>query len=294
MSSEVNALAEGRLFALSNSYELDGRTSTFPIGARGHAPMNCYLLKEGDHALLVGAGLSIHEDDVIDQIKSVLGTARLSFMPLALDFMRLSNARPIADRIGLDLVYQPQFANEPSFWLNFRPEFDDDDSDGLRAAGIGDMLTDVPIQLDPAGVRKLDLVVPAMRLLPNPWLYDPSTRTMFTVDIFTWVWRSEDRGPWIVADGDDDPTTTETVEYCLFENRFWWLPGADTTRMRRALSNVFEQYDVENIAPDYGCPLKGSEAVGRHYQLLDDVLAAAPQREPIGVDVGKWAFAGTR
>jgi hypothetical protein len=294
VSAEVNVIAEQRLFALSNSFALDGRTSTFPVDARGFAPMNCYLLKEGDHALLVGAGWSIHEDEIIRQIESVLGSARLSFMPLALDFMRLSNARPIADRIGLDRVYQPQFANEPSFWLNFRPEYAADDSDGLRAAEIGDMITGVPIPLDPEGARSLDLVVPAMRLLPNPWLWDATTKTMFTVDIFTWVSRPDDVGPWIVADGDEDPTTIETVEHCLFENRFWWLPGADTTRIRRALAEVFETYDIHNIAPDYGCPLKGPDAVRRHYQLLDDVLAAAPQRPAIGVEVGTWAFAEAR
>jgi hypothetical protein len=294
MSSEINVLADERLFVLSNSYELDGRASTHPVDARGYAPMNCYLLKEGDHALLIGAGLAIHEQQLLDQIETVLGSARLSLMPLALDFIRLSNARPIADRFGLEFVYQPQFSNAPSFWLNFRPEFPDDDSDGLRGARIGDMITGVPIELGPTGARKLDLVVPGLRLLPNPWLYDESTRTMFTADVFTWVWRTEDEGPWVVTDLDEDTTTVEAVEYGLFENRFWWLPGAETTRIRRALANVFETYEIESIAPDYGCALTGSQVVSRHYQLLDDALAAASHRPAIGVEVGKWPFAGVR
>jgi hypothetical protein len=294
MSSEITTLADGRLFVLSNSYELDGRASTHPVDARGYAPMHCYLLKERERALLVGTGLTIHERQLLAQIETVLGSARLSLIPLALDFMRLSNARPIADRFGFEFVYQPQFSNAPSFWLNFRPEFPDDESDGLRAARAGELSTGVPITLDSAGERRLELVVPPLRLLPNPWLYDPATRTMFTVDVFTWVWRSEDRGPWVLTDDDDDPTTAETVERALLHNRFWWLAGADTARLRRALAAVFERYEIENIAPDYGCALAGAGIVRRHYQLLDDVLAAVARQRPFGVDVSKWTFAGAR
>jgi hypothetical protein len=294
MSSEITTLADGRLHVLSNSYELDGRVATHPVDARGHAPMHCYLLKERERALLVGTGLTVHQEQVLEQIAAVLGSARLSLIPLALDFMRLSNARPIADRFGLELVYQPQFSNAPSFWLNFRPEFPDDDGDGLRAARAGELRTGLPISLGSAGERELELVVPPLRLLPNPWLYDAATRTMFTVDVFTWVWRAEDRGPWVLTDADDDPTTADTVERALLHNRFWWLAGADTARLRRALAAVFDRYEIEIIAPDYGCALAGAGVVSRHYQLLDDVLAAAARQQSFGVEVSKWTFAGAR
>lgn len=294
MSGAVTALAEDKLFALSNPYELDGRVTTHPVDARGYAPMQCYLLKERERALLIGTGLTVHQHQVLDQLDTLLGSARLSIMPLGLDFTRICNARPIADRFGIEFVYQPPFSNAPSYWLNFRPEFASDESDGLRAAKAASMRTGEPITLDLAGVRRLELLVPPLRLLPHPWLYDESTRTMFTVDVFTWVWRSEDRGPWILTDEDEDSTSLETVQHFLFHNRYWWLSGADTTRLRKALAEVFERYEVANIAPDYGCALKGPNVVSRHYQFLDDVLAAAPQQPALGVAVGEWTFAGAR
>jgi hypothetical protein len=37
---------------------------------------------------------------------------------------------------------------------------------------------------------------------------------------------------------------------------------------------VFDKYDVETIAPGYGCLLSGRKVVARHYQLLDEFLKA--------------------
>jgi len=294
MSSETAALADGRVVVLSNSYELDGRVTTHPVDARGYAPMQTYLLKEGERALLLGTGLTGQEDQILNQIDEARGTARLSIMPLGFDFTLLSNARPIADRFGLEYVYQPQYADAPWTWLNLRPEFPVDERDALRSADVGMMKTGTPILLDAAGDRTLHLIVPPLRLLPNPWLYDEATRTMFCVDVFTWVWRPEDRGPWVISEADDDPTTLDTVRHALFDNRYWWLPGADTTRIRRALADTFERYEIENLAPDHGCALEGSAVVSRHYQLLDDLLAEAPGEPAIGVEVGAWTFAGSR
>jgi hypothetical protein len=294
VTGAITSLAGGRLVVLSNPYELDGRVTTHPVDARGYAPMQCYVLKEDERALLIGTGLTVHQEQVLEQLETVVGNARLSLMPLALDFIRLSNARPIADRLGFEFVYQPQFANAPSEWLNFRPEFPADESDGLRRAEPAIIHTGVPIELGGTGERNLELVVPGLRLLPNPWLYDPATKTMFTVDVFTWVLRADAAGPWVVTDDDEDATTEADVRDSLVHNRYWWLAGADTTRLRQRLAELFEQYAIETIAPDYGCALSGPATVSRHYQLLDDVLAAAPREPSIGVEVGRWSFAGAR
>jgi hypothetical protein len=35
---------------------------------------------------------------------------------------------------------------------------------------------------------------------------------------------------------------------------------------------VFDTYDIENIAPGYGCILSGRNVVERHYRMLDEFL----------------------
>ena len=42
----ILALAEGKLYALQNSFALDGRVSSYPGSARGYSVANSYLLTE--------------------------------------------------------------------------------------------------------------------------------------------------------------------------------------------------------------------------------------------------------
>jgi hypothetical protein len=285
------ALADERLFVLSNPYELDGRITHYPRDTRGYAPMQCYLLKEGDHALLMGSGWSTQQERILDQLSTLLGSAQLSFIPAGLDLSRLCNVRPISDRFGLAYCYYPPVFDDPAYRMGIRPEFPQDESDSLRATTATPVPTGKPFNIDPAGTRALEVLVPALRLLPGQWLYDGATKTLFPVDVFTWVTRPDAAGPWVVTEDDDDPTTVETVRHRLFDNRYWWLPGANTAKIRERLADLFERYEIENIAPENGCVLKGSKVVGRHYRFLDDVLASAPQEPPHGVAVGQWTFA---
>ena len=50
--------------------------------------------------------------------------------------------------------------------------------------------------------------------------------------------------------------------------------GAPTDFIRRGIGEVFDKYDIETIAPGYGCILSGHKVVARHYQMLDDFLKA--------------------
>ena len=61
----------------------------------------------------------------------------------------------------------------------------------------------------------------------------------------------------------------------MLNTRYWWLEGAPTDSIRRGIANVFEKYDVETIAPGYGCILRGRKVVQRHYQMLDEFLKAS-------------------
>ena len=110
-----------------------------------------------------------------------------------------------------------------------------------------------------------------LRLPPTVWLYDASTRALFTSDAFTHVRRPSEDGPWIV-DADGDTTTMQDVSDHLARGRFWWLQGADVAPLRRALAAVFERLDVEVVAPSYGCVLRGRDVVRRHHELLQGAL----------------------
>ena len=88
--------------------------------------------------------------------------------------------------------------------------------------------------------------------------------------MFTHVWRARADGPWIVT--DDDTTSARELRSFLLNTRYWWLEGAPTGSIRRGIADIFEKFDVETIAPGYGCILRGRQVVARHYRMLDEFL----------------------
>ena len=121
--------------------------------------------------------------------------------------------------------------------------------------------------------RAIDVMQAPIRLIATRWLYDRATRTLFSSDMFTHVWRARESGPWIVTD-EDDRTSARELRSFLLNTRYWWLEGAPTGSIRRGIAEVFEKCDVETIAPGYGCILHGRAVVARHVAMLDEVLAS--------------------
>jgi hypothetical protein len=98
------------------------------------------------------------------------------------------------------------------------------------------------------------------------------TRTLFSSDMFTHTWRGTETGPWIVTEADDDATSLRDVRSFMLNTRYWWLEGVSTDSIRRGIGDIFDKYDIETIAPGYGCILRGRKVVARHYRMLDEFL----------------------
>ena len=291
MSRQVIEIGSGgKLFALLHPYVLDGRESSHPIDVRGWSTSNSYLLVEDDRAMLLGTGYSAHQQALLGQLDRLVGDRPLSLVIARAEFAVMCNARPIADRFHVDMAYM-RIPSPPVVFLNFRPEFAEGETDGLRDVPFELVERGDELPVDLAGTRRFKVLAPELRLMPNNWGYDEETRTLFSSDIFTWVWRATAAGPWLIddsTDAADDPTTAERVAHCLERNRYWWLPGADIDPIRRSVAELFDTYEIETIAPDHGCLLQG-EAIQRHYQLLDDYLAGAEALPSQGVAAATWS-----
>jgi flavorubredoxin len=134
--------------------------------------------------------------------------------------------------------------------------------------------------------RAIDVMQAPIRLIATRWLYDRATRTLFSSDMFTHVWRAREDGPWIVSE-DDDTTSARDLRSFLLNTRYWWLEGAPTDSIRRGIGEIFDKHDVETIAPGYGCILSGRKVVARHYRMLDDILKDLDKRVAVSRYVGR-------
>jgi len=262
------ALAQGKLYALQHPYALDGRVSSYPASARGFSVANCYLLTQSDAAMLIDTGFGKDEPAIRGEVESLIAPGLpLSLFPLRLnEFMSINNVETFAGHFNVETCYTSNV--DAALWFDFGAKADGRDI--LQSMKVTAVTRADTIELGKNG-RPIDVMQAPIRLIATRWLYDRATRTLFSSDLFTHVWRARADGPWVVTDADDTTTERELRSFML-NTRYWWLEGAPTDSIRRGIAEVFEQHDVETIAPGYGCILSGRKVVARHVRMLDDIL----------------------
>jgi flavorubredoxin len=279
----VASLADGRLYALQNAFGLDGRVSSYPASARGFSVANSYLLKEPDAAMLIDTGFGKDEPVIRAQVEALITPGLpLSMFPLRLnEFMSINNVESFAGHFNVETCYTSNI--DAALWFDFGAKAEGRDI--LKNMKVTAVTRADTIALGKGG-RMIDVMQAPIRLIATRWLYDRATKTLFASDMFTHVWRDSETGPWIVTDADNDATSPRDVRSFMLNTRYWWLEGAPTDSIRRGIAKVFETYDIETIAPGYGCILSGRNVVARHYRMLDDFLKACDK----SVAVSRYVF----
>src|SRR6202162_6370186 len=272
----IATLADDQLYALQNPFALDGRVSSYPASARGFSVANSYLLTQPDAAMLIDTGFGKDEPVIRAQIEQLIAPGLpLSLFPLRLnEFMSINNVESFAGHFNVETCYTSNI--DAALWFDFGAKAEGRDI--LKSMKVPAVTRADTIELGKSG-RAIDVMQAPIRLIATRWLYDRATRTLFSSDMFTHVWRDSATGPWIVQDtdkdsADNDPTSLRDIRSFMLNTRYWWLEGAPTNSIRRGIGNVFDTYDIETIAPGYGCILRGRNVVARHYRMLDEFLNA--------------------
>ncbi|MBV8826375.1 MAG: hypothetical protein JO220_15410 [Hyphomicrobiales bacterium] len=280
----VAALAPGRLYALQNPFVLDGRVSSYAASARGFSAANSYLLTEPDAAMLIDTGFGKDEPTIRAQIESLIAPGLpLSLFPLRLnEFMSINNVETFAGHFNVETCYTSNI--DAALWFDFGAKTDG--RDVLASMKVTAVTRSDVIKLG-AGGRTIEVYNAPIRLIATRWLYDRATRTLFSSDLFTHVWRDAETGPWVVIDADNDPTSLADVRSFMLNTRYWWLEGAPTDAIRRGIDKIFDTCDIETIAPGYGCILRGRNVVARHYRMLDEFLKNCDKSVMVSRYVGR-------
>jgi hypothetical protein len=267
----IASVADGQLYALQNPFALDGRVSSYPASARGFSVANSYLLTQPDAAMLIDTGFGKDERVIRAQIESLIAPGLpLSMFPLRLnEFMSINNVESFAGHFNVETCYTSNI--DAALWFDFGAKAEGRDI--LKSMKVTAVTRADTIRLG-KGERAIDVMQAPIRLIATRWLYDRATKTLFSSDMFTHVWRDAAAGPWIVTEADNDSTSLTDVRSFMLNTRYWWLEGAPTDSIRRGIGNVFDTYDIETIAPGYGCILRGRSLVERHYRMLDEFLKA--------------------
>jgi flavorubredoxin len=234
---------------------------------------NSYLLTQSDAAMLIDTGFGKDEPVIRAQIESLIAPGLpLSLFPLRLnEFMSINNVETFAGHFNVETCYTSNV--DAALWFDFGAKANG--RSALESMKVTAVARADTIQLGTKG-RAIDVMQAPIRLIATRWLYDRATRTLFSSDMFTHVWRARAEGPWVVTDADD-ATSMRDVRSFLLNTRYWWLEGAPTDSIRRGIADIFDKCDVETIAPGYGCILHGRKVVARHVEMLDQILKALDQ-----------------
>jgi hypothetical protein len=221
--------------------------------------------------MLIDTGFGKDEPAIRAQIESLIAPGLpFSMFPLRLnEFMSINNVESFAGHFNIETCYTSNV--DAALWFDFGAKAEGRDI--LSSMKVTAVTRADTIRLGKLG-REIDVMQAPIRLIATRWLYDRATRTLFSSDLFTHLWRERATGPWVVTDADNDPTATGDIRSFMLNTRYWWLEGAPTDSIRRGIAEVFDKYDIETIAPGYGCILRGRNVVARHYAMLDEFLKA--------------------
>jgi flavorubredoxin len=279
----IATLAAGKLYALQHTYPLDGRVSFYPASARGYSVANSYVLREPDAAMLIDTGFGKDEPAIRAEIEQLIEPGLpLSMFPLRLnEFMSINNVESFAGHFNVETCYTSNI--DAALWFDFGAKAEGRDI--LKSMKVTAVSRADTIALGKGG-RLIDVMNAPIRLIATRWLYDHATKTLFSSDLFTHLWRDSETGPWFVTEADNDPTSLADVRSFMLNTRYWWLDGAPTDSIRRGIGAIFDKYDIETLAPGYGCILSGRRVIERHYRMLDDFLKACDK----SVAVSRYVF----
>ena len=113
--------------------------------------------------------------------------------------MSINNVETFAGHFNVEQCYTSNV--DAALWFDFGAKANGRSTlESMRVTAVTRADT---IELGKNG-RPIDVMQAPIRLIATRWLYDRATRTLFSSDLFTHVWRDRAEGPWIVTDDDDD------------------------------------------------------------------------------------------
>lgn len=261
MHASQVAVVEDKVHALGGTVPNDGLITWLPEGTGGHVPLNAYLLRRGRTGLLVDTQMPVVAEALMQQLAGFELDVVDLVLTRVIEFDSVGNAELVERALPLRHVYAHYV---PEQWIYIRgaaPE--------RGAQRFESRLLQKHQRLEIAPGFEVSVMEAPLKLLTAAWVYDHETRTMLTSDAFTHV-LAGDPGRRVVTAGDDDTTQAEVQEH--LRRKFDWLEGAETEPIRRFLAKTFDEYDIEHIAPTFGCVLSGRDVVARHYTMIDEAL----------------------
>lgn len=265
----ITPLIPDRLVHVGELIPIDGRLSWRAADARGAEPIGAYLVLDPAEAVLVYTGVAGQRDQMIDDVRTVLGERRLSLLVDRNEADVIGNLSALCKEFDVERIWYSG-AGQIVRWFTYdkenagvygeTPQLEYLVPPGPETAPIRRIFGERPGQLELGSGRRLELVYTNLGTLGYSWTWDEQTGTLFTGDFFS---HGATTGSDVVLTTQNDTTTAAQVRAHLFE-RFYWMRDSRIEPLLANLDAIFGSHEVQRVAPNHGCVVEGAELVGRH------------------------------
>jgi len=254
-------ISPGKVYALGGTVSQNGDIHWVAEGRKGEAPLNAYLLVEGSKALVVDTSFPIVADAIVTQMRDFpIDELKIVFTRVV-EFDSIGNADLLIERWPVSEIWSHFYSRD---WVYFRTMEALPFPPPFKSKVFG---ADGEIRIGKS--RVLETINAKLKLLNAAWGYDAASRTLFTSDSFSHVLAP---APGVRQVTEESDTTTSEDVLAHLRAKFRWMEGANTRPLREFVTQVFERFDVEHLAPSIGCVISGRELVLRHRDFVNKAL----------------------
>lgn len=249
----------GTLFAVGGCISAETPLPWIATGSHGWVPHQCYVFRSGGNVVLIDGGLAVHRQEIAAGLAPLLkGDGQHVILTTRRDVDAIINLPWLLREFRFERVY---FASGELSPLEFFAAFDKASAE----AQVYAMTSPVPVEwADPGRITVFDslrfvFLRPRIRVLASTWLYEASTRTLFSSDSFGFLTIPAPSGPTAVKPSDAQIATGRIVDF--LNAKFDWLCGIDTSIIINDLRALLDERPIERVCPSYGCTIEGRDSV---------------------------------
>lgn len=245
------------IVVLSDLVPVDGRVSWVVPGARGFEPYNEYVLLAGDRALLIDTGVAVHEASIMESLREVVGSRRLTVWISRIELDCVGNLAAVLDTFPGAQVATANVIN-PVTLVHL--------AEGTPAPRPTHMRYGV--SLEEIGFPGIQVIDPVIKTLGTSWLWHAESGTLFPTDSFCTDLMSSADEPVIRREPGPSSVPEKLHEAVLC--KFDWLKRVKSDQLLQRWDDLFSKVHPSVLAPIHGRVQLGRALVER---VIDDYRA---------------------
>lgn len=223
-----------------------------------HEHVSLYLLREGDDVVLVDSGSFYHREEITSAIDDATAGAGPDAIVLShSDYPHAANVSPLGG--ATDEVEVVASSGSPG-------------QQGLpdaRKCEIGG-------QLEVKGRTFSFIDPPLADRSHTTWIYDHGDGVLFTADGFG---NYHEPGQCEYLSGEFEDGTPAEAIFEYHRDNLVWLRYVDPDKVETTLDTIFDEFDVNAIAPIHGNPIEGDDVDVYRDRLYDAMSRIADEYE---------------